>query len=159
MLDEVRLIAEMDEKTWVNLQKDLLGISDVELGWRPHPAANSVRWIVGHLAWFEEWVHDALLGAGRYLTDEGPQSYDGDPFPVVRARFESAHAGYRDRMVGLAERDLTRTLNYLRRYEVTVLDRLETHALHLAGHRYQIRYIRGAYSRAHGTRKADFDPW
>jgi hypothetical protein len=32
-------------------------------------------------------------------------------------------------------------------------------ALHLAGHRFQVRYVRGSYSRAFGTRKADFDPW
>ena len=36
---------------------------------------------------------------------------------------------------------------------------MKTHALHLAGHRFQVRSVRGTYSRAHGTRKADFDPW
>jgi len=31
--------------------------------------------------------------------------------------------------------------------------------MHLAGHRFQVRYVRGTYSRAHGTSKAFFDPW
>jgi hypothetical protein len=55
--------------------------------------------------------------------------------------------------------DLDRQLSYLGRYNVTVLGLLKTHALHLAGHRFQIRYVRGTYSRAHGTSKASFDPW
>lgn len=54
---------------------------------------------------------------------------------------------------------LARQLSYFGRYDVSVLGLLKTHALHLAGHRFQIRYVRGTYSRAHGTRKADFDPW
>ena len=44
------------------------------------------------------------------------------------------------------------------RAEVTILELLERHALHLAGHRYQIRYIRAPHARAHGLRKSDFDP-
>lgn len=35
----------------------------------------------------------------------------------------------------------------------------ETHTLHLAGHRFQVRFVRGMYSRARGTSKAAFDPW
>jgi len=76
--------------------------------------ANSVRWMIGHLAWFEEWAHDALRSEGRYLIDRDPTAY---------------------------------------------LDLLKTHAMHPAGHRFQVRYVRGTYSRAHGTRKSDFDPW
>jgi hypothetical protein len=59
----------------------------------------------------------------------------------------------------LDESDLERSISYFSHYEVSGLDLLKTHALHLAGHRFQLRYVRGAYSRAHGTRKADFDPW
>jgi hypothetical protein len=50
-------------------------------------------------------------------------------------------------------------VTYFGRYEVTGLRLLETHTLHLAGHRFQVRYVRGTYSRAHGTPKAAFDPW
>jgi len=50
-------------------------------------------------------------------------------------------------------------LSYFGRYDVSITELLKTHALHLAGHRFQVRYVRGTYSRAHGTRKADFDPW
>ena len=56
-------------------------------------------------------------------------------------------------------RDLDRRLSYFARYEVSGIDLLKTHAMHLAGHRFQVRYVRGTYSRAHGTRKSDFDPW
>jgi len=93
VLAAVRLVDEMDEQMWTLLQRNLAGVTEAEADWRPHPAANSVWWMLGHLAWFEEW---ALL---------------------------------------------------------------KTHAMHLAGHRFQVRYVRGTYSRANGTRKADFDPW
>jgi hypothetical protein len=36
---------------------------------------------------------------------------------------------------------------------------LENHVTHLAGHLYQIRFIRGTFSRAQGTDKTAFDPW
>jgi len=81
----VQLLDDMDEQMWSLLQRNLTGITEAEADWRPHPAANNVRWLVGHLAWFEEWAHDALRQEGRY--------------------------------------------------------------------------VRGTYSRAHGTAKADFDPW
>jgi DinB superfamily len=159
MIPQVQLLDEMDESTWQNLGKNLTGVSDPELDWRPHPNANSIRWIVGHLTWFEEWAGDALAGVGRYVTDDGPYAYIDEPFTVVCGRFEAARATYRGRIGTLAPPELDRRLSYLKRYEVSVLDLLKTHALHLAGHRFQIRYIRGTYSRAHGTRKTDFDPW
>jgi len=33
------------------------------------------------------------------------------------------------------------------------------HTTHLAGSRYQIRYIRGTHGRDQGTEKSAFDPW
>jgi DinB superfamily len=159
MLAQVQLLDEMDESMWHLLWKNLGGITDAELDWRPHPAANPARWIVGHLTWFEEWAHDAIAGEGRYATDDGPNAYLDEAFDAVRSRFEAARARYRQRITALTSADLDRKVTYLKRYEVTVLELLKTHALHLAGHRFQIRYIRGAYARAHGTRKQDFDPW
>jgi DinB superfamily len=61
MLATVRLLDEMDEQMWSLLQRNLGGLTEPEADWRPHPAANSVRWMVGHLAWFEAWSHDALI--------------------------------------------------------------------------------------------------
>ena len=159
MLPQVRLLNDMDEATWRALTVNLGGVTDTELDWRPNPASNPIRWIVGHLAWFEEWAHDAIAGDGRYLSDKGPQSHAGHTFAVVWHRLEAARARYQTRLAALTEGDLARTVSYFRRESVTVLEHLQTHTLHLAGHRFQVRYIRGAYSRTFGKRKADFDPW
>jgi hypothetical protein len=159
MLTQVMLVDEMDESMWALLQRNLTNITEAEADWRPHPAANSVRWMLGHLTWFEEWAHDALAQEGRYHTDRDPTAYLDGTLPAILDRFAAARARYRRRLATLDEPDLARQLSYFGRYDVSTLDLLKTHALHLAGHRFQIRYVRGTYSRAHGTRKADFDPW
>ena len=159
MLPQVKLLDEMDEQMWSLLQRNLTGITEEEADWRPHPAANSVRWMVGHLAWFEEWAHDALRQEGRFLVDRDPTAYLEGTMPELIARFGATRARYRARLAELEDADLTRKLSYLARYDVSGLDLLKTHALHLAGHRFQARYVRGTYSRAHGTSKGDFDPW
>jgi DinB superfamily len=159
MLPQVQLIDEMDEQMWTLLQRNLTGVTEAEADWRPHPMANTVRWMVGHLAWFEEWAHDALGGEGRYLVDRDPTAYLDGSIPDLIARFTTARTRYRARLSGLTEPELTKPLSYFGRYDVSGLDLLRTHALHLAGHRFQVRYVRGTFSRAHGTRKADFDPW
>ena len=69
MLAEVQQLDAMDESMWGLLQRNLTGLTEAEADWRPHPTANNVRWMLGHLAWFEEWAHDALARDGRYLTD------------------------------------------------------------------------------------------
>jgi hypothetical protein len=159
MLAQVELLDGMDEQMWSLLQRNLSAITEAEADWRPHPAANNVRWIVGHLAWFEEWSHDALREQGRYATDRDPTAYLEGTLTELLAQFAAARARYRARLTELNESDLAKKLSYFARYDVTGLDLLKTHALHLAGHRFQVRYVRGAYSRAQGTRKADFDPW
>ena len=159
MIAEVRQLDAMDESMWTLLQRNLAGLTEAEADWRPHPAANPVRWMLGHLAWFEEWAHDALGREGRYLTDRDPTAYLDGTVPELMARFAAARARYRDRIAALEEESLGRALSYFGRYDVTERELLRTHALHLAGHRFQVRYVRGTYSRAHGTRKADFDPW
>lgn len=72
MLPGLALLDDLAESDYRPLLDILSGIDAAQLDWKPHPAANSVRWIVGH--------------------------------------------------------------------------------------RYQVRYIRGAYSRAHGASKVVFDP-
>jgi hypothetical protein len=159
MLAPVRLLDEMDEQMWSLLRRNLIGITEAEADWRPHPAANSVRWMVGHLAWFEEWAHDALRQEGRYQVDRDPTAYVDGTMAELITRFAAARARYRTRLAELNDGDLAREFSYFARYNVSGLDLLKTHALHLAGHRFQVRYVRGTYSRAHGTNKADFDPW
>ena len=159
MLPQVKLLDEMDEQMWTLLQRNLTGITEAEADWRPHDAANSVRWMVGHLAWFEEWAHDALGQEGRFLQDHDPTAYLDGTIAELLLRFSEARQRYRARLAKLDDAALARPLSYFGRYDVCGLDLLKTHALHLAGHRFQVRYVRGTYSRAHGTRKADFDPW
>jgi len=149
----------MDEQMWSLLQRNLTGITEAEADWRPHPAANSVRWLVGHLAWFEEWAHDALGQTGRFLVDRDPTAYLDGTIPALLERFTAARATYRARLAALDDADLASQLSYFGRYDVTGLELLKTHTLHLAGHRFQVRYVRGTHSRAHGTQKSDFDPW
>jgi hypothetical protein len=149
----------MDDSMWTLLQRNLTGLTEEEADWRPHPAANSVRWILGHLAWFEEWAHDALHRDGRYLTDLSPTAILDGAVPTLLERFAAARVRYRGRVASRSEAMLQEKLSYFGQYEVSELALMQTHALHLAGHRFQVRYVRGAYSRAHGTRKADFDPW
>jgi hypothetical protein len=159
MLEQVQLLDDMDESMWVLLQRNLGGLGEEEADWRPHPKANSVRWMIGHLAWFEEWAHDALTQAGRYLVDRDPTAFLDGTVPELLERFAEYRHRYRARLRALEPADLDREISYFGRYNVTGLDLLKTHALHLAGHRFQIRYVRGTYSRAHGTSKGSFDPW
>lgn len=141
------------------LWKNLSSITEEELDWRPHSEANSTRWILGHLLWFEEWLPDALAGHGRYLRDKGPLSETFADVPELRARFD-AHAERRTTAYEtLNEADLNEQRNYFGAYDVSILTLVRTHAGHVAGHRYQVRYIRGIYSRAEQTDKSVFDPW
>ena len=74
-------------------------------------------------------------------------------------RLKSACSAYRDATADLSAVDLERDIVFVGRYTLPISDLLQTHALHLAGHRFQVRYIRGCYSRAMGTDKSAFDPW
>ena len=155
----VEQLDAMDESMWTLLQRNLTGLTEEEADWRPHPDANNVRWILGHLAWFEEWAHDALHRDGRYLTDRSPTAIFEGSVPILLERFAAARVRYRARVSTRTEAMLHEKLSYFGQYEVSELALMQTHALHLAGHRFQVRYVRGTFSRAHGTRKADFDPW
>lgn len=159
MLFQVQMIHELDASVWRLLMQNLSALTDTELDWRPHPAAGSVRGIIGYLAWFEEWTTDALWGDGRYLTDDGPKPYLEASLTEIRSRLEAANARYRRRVEALTEEDLSRRISFLQKQQLSVLDLLRMHPLHLAGHRFQIRYIRAAYSRMKGGKKALSEPW
>src|SRR5258708_7465666 len=118
MLTPVKLLDEMDEQMWSLLQRNLTGITESEADWRPHPSANNVRWLVGHLAWFEEWARDALRQDGRYLLDRDPTAYLDGTMPELITRFAAARAGYRSRLAELSEDDLARQFSYFGRYDV-----------------------------------------
>src|SRR5262245_33381491 len=117
MLPQVQLLDEMDQQMWSLLQRNLPNLSEAEADWRPHAAANSVRWIIGHLVWFEEWAHDALRRQGRFLTDRNPTAHLEGTIPELMNRFAEARARYRDHIEHLDESDLARQLSYFDRYE------------------------------------------
>ena len=102
---------------------------------------------------------DALRREGRYLIDRDPTAYLEGTVAELIERFTRARSRFRARVAALDHHDLSDRLSYFGRYEATGLELLKTHALHLAGHRFQVRYVRGTFSRAYDTNKADFDPW
>ncbi len=73
---EVKFLEEMDSQTYANLWSGLRCLTEEELDWRPHAEANSLRWVVGHLNWFEEWVSDAIAGTGLYLHGTEQACFD-----------------------------------------------------------------------------------
>jgi hypothetical protein len=99
LLHEVKLLLEMDDQTYRNLWGYLRCLAEEELDWRPHPEANSLRWVVGHLNWFEEWVADAIDGTGMYLDEKGgPTSSQERPIARQKERFDAARARLATRM-------------------------------------------------------------
>ena len=61
-------------------------------------------------------------------------------------------------VAALREGDLARPVEYLGVDGYTVGKVVRTHAAHFTGHTWQVKYVRGAYSRAFGTDKRVFDP-
>lgn len=156
---EIAMHQEMNDSTYEMLWSNLAGASEEELDWRPHPEANPVRWILGHLIWFEEWAADAIEETGRYGVDAGPAAIDVETLDAARGHFDLARQRLRSLTATLDEAGLAREIDYLGSGPRSVRALIRGHTLHLAGHRYQIRYVRGAYARAHGTSKDAFDPW
>ncbi len=159
LLHEVKLLEVMAESTFKQLWTNLGGITESELDWKPNNESNSTRWVIGHLYWFEEWLADTLDNKGRYLTDKKPMSIQDISFEEVRKRFEIARTRVAEASISLTPDQLKNEINYVGRFDLPIRELLQVHVLHMAGHRYQIRYVRGTYSRVHHSNKADFDPW
>ncbi|QIP13453.1 DinB family protein [Spirosoma aureum] len=159
-LKEVHLLQGMSGWEYKSLWGNLKGITEKEADWKPNPESNSVRWVVGHLCWFEEWVADAIENKGRYLTDKKPVSIVEPTMEAMKARFDAAKARSTRLIEGLTAETWTRKVIFVGRVEVPIFNLIQSLVSHTAGHRYQVRYIRGTYSRVfHITNKADFDPW
>lgn len=159
MLEPVSVLNEVSVFHYQNFRKLLKGISKEELDWHIHPDANSIRWNLGHLRWFEDWISDAIENTGRYGKDTGPLAYDFDDLETFLADFDKANERRIKVYESLTEADLSREIDYFGAYTMSVFGLVRTHAGHTAGHRYQIRMIRGTYSRANKTDKSVFDPW
>jgi hypothetical protein len=159
-LKEVQLLQDMTESQYKSLWGNLKGITEKEADWKPNPESNSARWVVGHLCWFEEWMADAIENKGRYLTDKKPMSIAEPTMEAMKARFDAARTRSINVVKALTPDMLSKKVIFVGRVEVTIFNLFQTQVTHLSGHRFQIRYIRGTYSRVfHITNKADFDPW
>lgn len=166
LLHEVRVLEEIDQGSFDHLQHNLEHVTEEELDWQLHPQANTLRWVVGHLIWFEEWVSDAIEETGMYLDNrQGPASFQEHPFSRMKERFTAARQRYVQLTRRLKPADIRRPAQFVynkeqdSRWETDVRTILRIHATHFAGHHYQVRYIRGTYSRTSKTDKARFDPW
>lgn len=102
------------------LKRTLTGATEEELDWRPHPEANSSRWILGHLLWYEHWVPDTILGTGRYLIDRDPLFFGIASLPELMERFDDAAKRRREVYDGITEDDLQREIDYLGRFSCSI---------------------------------------
>jgi hypothetical protein len=159
MIEPVRAFDELATAQVGILRRTLTGIGEAELDWRMHPEANPIRWLLGHHLWYEQWVPDAIEGTGRFLADRRPASLPVADVDDFWARFDAAAARRRSVYERLVPTDLARTLDYFGVATYTVGQLTRTHAAHVTGHTWQIRYVRGPYSRAFGTDKRVFDPF
>jgi len=158
MLDIVRAYDALAEAQVGILRRTLTNITAEELDWRPHPAANAIRWILGHHLWYEGWIVDVVEGVAGGRADAVERNrpvVDADGF---WAAFTPLVARRRARFAALDADDLERPVTYLDAVGYTVGRTVRTHAAHLTGHIWQVKYVRGAYSRAFGTDKRVFDP-
>lgn len=159
-LNDVRLLQDMTSWEYKSLWSNLKGITEKEADWKPNPESNPIRWVVGHICWYEEWMADAMENKGRYLTDKNPMSVQEPTIEAMRARFDAARARSISVVKSLTPDMLVKKVIFVGRVETPIYNLLKTQTTHMSGHRYQIRYIRGTYSRVfHITSKADFDPW
>ncbi|MCX2720554.1 DinB family protein [Lentiprolixibacter aurantiacus] len=166
LLSQVKLLQELDNDAFGWIWSLLKGISDEELDWKINKESNSIRWIIGHLTWFEEWACDAINETGLYLIEKQPStSFQSDSLDEMKKRFTRAHDQYNTLVGNLTAEQVRRPSQYLyndhnkKRADVDLRTILGIHSTHFYGHLYQIRMIRGTYSRINKTNKAEFDKW
>ena len=166
LISQVKLLRGLDNDSFSWIWGILKGITKEELDWKINKEANSIRWILGHLIWFEEWACDAIEEKGLYLIKKQPSmSFQADTLEEMKTRLTIAHEKYNSLVQGLTAEQINRPSQYLyndydnKRAEVDLKTILAIHTTHFFGHLYQIRMIRGTYSRVNKTDKAKFDKW
>lgn len=163
---QAEMIRQLDNDAFEWLWSILNGITEEELDWKINEEANTVRWILGHLTWFEEWACDAIEETGLYLIKEQPStSFQADTLEAMKERLTKAHEKYNSLVKDLTPEQIRRPSQYLyndydqKRAETDLKTILSIHCTHFFGHLYQIRMIRGTYSRVSNTDKSKFDKW
>ncbi|CCG99445.1 hypothetical protein FAES_1435 [Fibrella aestuarina BUZ 2] len=156
---EVMVVREMAKSAYDFLWQIMTGIDEKEADWKPNPESNSTRWMVEHLCWFEQWAADTIENKGRYLTDKKPGKLSEPSLTALKARFDADFDRLDQLSAKLTPEQLNREITFVGRFPTTIRNMLRIHVSHLSGHLYQIRYVRGTYSRVFHTNKAIFDPW
>ena len=157
---EMKVMGEIADGEYEFLWKILDGVTEKELDWKPNKESNSIRWIIGHLCWFEEYFTDTLGDRkGRYLTDLKPKSINDKPYDEMKKRFDHYRMQTSKLISALGPAELETVVKFVGSFDVSLREMARIHISHLTGHTYQIRYIRGTYSRVFKTNKALFDPW
>ena len=158
-MTKIEWIAHMHGVMFRNLWYFLRGVTEEELDWKLHPDANTMRRILTHLLFTEEWTAHAIAGTLTSSNNLDPKTYAPMPFAELRSHYDAAFTRTQEGMGGLTEGDLERKVDMLGVMTADLLGVLQNHVTHTAGHMYQIRLIRGTFSRAHHTDKTAFDPW
>ena len=156
---EVTVVREMAKSAYDFLWQIMTGIDEKEADWKPNPESNSARWMVEHLCWFEQWAADTIENKGRYLTDKKPGKIIEPSLTALKTRFDADFDRLDQLSASLTPEQLKREITFVGRFSTTIRNMLRIHVSHLSGHLYQVRYVRGTYSRVFHTNKAIFDPW
>ncbi|WP_258105833.1 DinB family protein [Marinoscillum sp. MHG1-6] len=166
LLAHVNLLRELNNDSFGWIWSILKGISEEEMDWKINEEANTIRWIIGHLTWFEEWACDAIEDTGLYLINEQPTtSFQAGNLEEMKTKFTEGHEKYDLLAKNLTAEQIRRPSQYLyndhdkKRADVDLRTILAIHCTHYYGHLYQIRMIRGPYSRINETDKSEFDKW
>ena len=158
MVDQtLQIVIEMAESIGDGLRRDLAGITEEEVNWRPVPGANSINLIVRHLAIEAEWHRDSLeLGEPmpHDVSDELQRRIDAIPmdFESNLAALDEAYRRFVAALRNMTQEELqVRTAAAYHAWPSCPTHFLGFHqAMHIAMHWGQIRTIRNLYKTTRG---------
>ena len=159
MDEALRLVIEMNERTWKRFKDDLKDVTPEEIDWRPLPQANTINAILKHLRVEAEWSLASLehgehspfqdTASVRRLTYSIPLDFDRN-LKELEALYSQFIAALRRTTLAALQQQ-------------TVLDQVFPggaphtadllsfrQAVHLAVHWGQIRTLRNLYRRTRG---------
>ncbi len=145
------------------------GLDDEQLNWRPDPGANSIGWLLWHLARVEDshladlkgsqqrWTQDGWVqrfGLDYDVSDIGfghdsdavAQFFVADPSLLI-SYYEAVHSRTREILSELADKDYARVIDTSYDPPVTVAVRLVSVVNDTTQHIGQAAYVRGLVDR------------
>jgi hypothetical protein len=91
-VERVAWIAYMHDVMFRRLWAFLRGVTEEELDWKIHPQANTIRRILAHLVFIEEWTCEAIVAPAAPGARRDPKEYPQRSLAETRALFEEASA-------------------------------------------------------------------